>query len=451
MNVPEKINELLKNKEVLEALRSKNSTHLYSSSMDVGELCTYVMIHSSREDIPVEEVVAYLNKVRAINYEYKDEPDEKKYYLQEQGKSKLITKSIALALGYKDIENLTPQQKEEVKQYFLNNYVKNGYVFHSFPSARKDSVKENGFTTVEKLWDHKEVMEVAEIFKNHGVLSAVGGYAFYGSNKSGMYVEHDPKQMFFHSVSAPEWFKFFTSADHNNNDGMALNSSPYYYKDYEACRRNVEDLCKNTELTKEETEIVLNFFEKNWQKLGQKELVTSMIKRNKIGKDDISKAIIEGQNLEDTISTVLKDKTNQFGEHDGNVIDPTNLTGKDVEIVDLPPADELLGEIEFTRETRASLFDPRKVFGIQSRYFSSRTKTPLTYDQYKNAINTVEKVLLEEGKDLEIVDRCIKRLIEVVKESEYITEVEKQEKVELIKEFENRRLMENSNKNETLL
>ncbi len=378
------IERLLSSKAIQEQIKSRNSKNIYFASTFIGETIRYCMIHGSREDITETEVVEYLRSLKEILYfsnSIEDFNVRAGYFNDER--AKLIIESIAKNLDI-DSANMSTEDETRIREYFLNNYVKNGYVFHSFPSARAESVARDGFTCVEKLWDNDEVKKVAKIFEKHGVLTALGGYLFY--KDGGMYVEHNPDNVLFHSLSSPEWFKFLTSASHNGTN-FDISTSPFYLKNYDACRHNVEDLCTHARLDDEEKEQVLHLFEDAWKVLGKRELTTAIIPKSKIGNDEI---VLEQGSLSEMITYVLQDRAHQYDEHVGNVINPEEITGEDVEIIQMPYMDELIECDTFHRETEEELYDPKRVISMMASGLSSG-EFDITQEQYSACINNIEE------------------------------------------------------------
>ena len=435
------IEDLLKDERVINEIKSfeagEHAVHFKGKL--IGEVTRYAIIHQSSEIKP-EEVVKYLQKVKKVwhfvhkNGKSKDKNAER----LERGRSMLIYKSIAEKLNIKTPLFLMSQKdKAKVKEYFLNNYVKNGYVFHSFPAARKDSVEKNGFSSVEKVWNNEQVNEVVKIFEKHGVMKALGGYGFY--KPGGTYVEHNPDEILFHSLSSPEWFRFFTSASHVSGD-VPLSKVPFFLKDKPACERNVMDLCKNAGLSEQETAKVKKLFEDTWEKLGQEELTTALIPKEKIGKADIDQAVPDNLSVEDTISYVLGDKAKQFEEHKGNVVDAETMqqiTGSDIEVITIPPADRYIDKPNYVSESREELFDPAKNLTVVAKGVTSGAFM-ISFEQYTSILDGMEKAFAKSPHKLKEIDKCLDKLDEAIKNCE-LPEEQKNKIKATFEEYRNKR------------
>lgn len=296
----------------------------------------------------------YMTEVEKLYYqlgERKISPEN--FELQ---RSKLIASVIAYKLGV-DTQNITQDSMLKVKNYFLQEYVSNGYVSHSFPEAYFESIMQNGLiaTTDERPEKPQEIQEIQDIFMNKGVVSPMGGYPYYGG--SGIYYEHDFTKMFKHAIYSPEWFNCFTSSDHTTAYHDKIEKSPYILRSEVDCRRNINDLCANSGLNIEETEKVVQFYEKQYSNFSSPKLNVALISKKTVGKNNISDVAPQDLDLFGTISHVLKDGSRQYTEHNSNAyygtISPTEL-GVSV----IPNASNYIKAVEYHRETKEHLINP---------------------------------------------------------------------------------------------
>lgn len=422
-NIKSTIEEMLKDKDVIKEInydeRNSNgkSDNVYLSGKLIGEVYRYAIIHQSQETIKIEDVIDYIQEIRQLHLdtysdEFKDKPKQEKNKYIEAERSKIVAKSIAEKLNIDCSSYPSVESQEKIKDYFIKNYVEDGYVFHSFPYARKESVERDGFTKIEKLWDNEKVSEVVKIFEDKGVIKALGGYGFYDEetkenfdannpdSKRKIYVEHNPEAIFFHELSAPEWFKIFTSSSHSLTS-EDIKTMPFFVKNYDACKQNVKDLCNNAGLTLEEKEKVGFLFKECWKTLGKPELVTALIPRKKVGKDNVSKEI-ENMDFLETISYISTDGARDFIEHVGNVVDAEDINGNDISIVETPPADRYFVCENFTRETKEQLYDPAKnIASIYKGIVLSNGNKTITQDQYNKVFNKIEDTFADNPNKLE--------------------------------------------------
>ncbi len=430
MKISNVIENILSDKRVLDLISSFNNSDIYFASSTVGEIINYCIIHQTDKTIPVENVISYLKDLNNIKFQsrqIKDPASKEKYFQTER--AKLIAATIAKSLQI-DLKTAKDKQTEQIKQYFLKNYVENGYVFHSFPTARKNSVEQNGFTSIEKLWDNDAVKRVAKILEDHGAVTGLGGFSYYRPN--GMYVEHNAELVLFHSLSAPEWFTFFTSAKHTQSS-FNVADEPFYLKNYDACKQNVLNLMANLDLNEQEKKQVLDLFETTWQKLKLKSHTTALIKRKTINKTDV--APFENESMLDTITSALTDKDKQFAEHVGNVVNPETISASDVEILTIPPAEEFLKCEHFNTEKKEELFDPNNNFAIIGRGLLAGTLT-ISYKQFAACINAIRETFKDDANKKKELKDLSKKLVETIKQSP-LSDEKKTEILEIFARYKN--------------
>lgn len=271
-------------------------------------------------------------------------------------RAKLISTIIASKLGI-DIKNVTPENMVRVKNYFLQEYVANGYVSHSFPEAYFDSIMKNGLvSSAEARLDKPlDIQEIQDIFMSKGVMAPMGAYPFYGG--SGIYYEHDFTRMFKHAIDSPEWFNWFTSADHTVTFHDGIEKSPYILRSEADCRRNVNDLCLNAGLNEEETKKVMDFYQKHYAKFSSAKLNVALIAKRTVGKDIITDAVSQNMDLFETINYVLNDGARQYTEHDGNVY-AGDINPEDLSVSVIPDASKYIKAEQYQRETQEHLMSP---------------------------------------------------------------------------------------------
>jgi len=322
----------------------------------IGEFFIHHVIHKDGYGFEF-----YITEVEKLYNEYREKNiSPEQFYFE---RSKLIAIVIANKLNIDITKEIEPESIEMVRNYFLQEYVTNGYVTHSFPEAYFDSIMKDGLigSTEDRKEKPKDIMEIQSIFMRKGVVSPMGGYPYYGG--SGIYFEHDFTKVFQHAIDSPEWFNWFTSSDHSTVYHTNVEPSPYILRSEPDCRRNVMDLCTNAGLSEEETERVLSFYEQQYSVFSSPKLNVALIPKKVVGKDSIEQTGVHGLGVIETIMCVLSDKSKQYTEHNGNVYEGTIEPSKFV-VANIPEASRYMYANEYERETEEHLTDPRRNMAV---------------------------------------------------------------------------------------
>ena len=315
----------------------------------IGEFFIHHMIH--KDGYLFEE---YMNQIETLYnalYERKISPE-----VFQEKKTELIAIIISRKLGIDINDKIEKKDVQKIKDYFMQEYVNDGYVSHCFPDVYYQSIMTNGLiSSTEKRQDiPKEIMEIQEIFMKKGIASPLGGYPYYGG--SGIYYEHDFKKIFQHAISSPEWFVWFTSANHQKTYHSDIAISPYILRDETACRRNIEDLCINAELDDNETKKVLKFYSESYQRYSSPKLNVALISKKTLSKDKVLTEKTKDMSLKQLINYVLNDEAKQYIEHVGNVYHGT-LKPELFRVVSIPEVSKYLSTpvMGYMRESKEQL------------------------------------------------------------------------------------------------
>lgn len=322
---------------------------IYAIGNLIGE--AYMISIINKDGYGFEEYMKQIDNLYNQLYEKNISPEQFEYE-----KSKTISLIIANKLGIDVNKDITEFDMLKIKEYFLKEYVLDGYVAHSFPEAYYELITSNGLISDpnQKTDKPKDIMEIQDIFMKKGIVSPLGGYPYY--NGTGIYYEHDFRKVFQHSIYSPEWFVWFTSSDHQKAFNDDISKSPYVLRNEDGCRKNVMDLCLNAQLNEEDTYKVIEFYKMNYAKYSSSKLNVALISKKTLGKDDIEKTVPRDMDLLSTITYVLNDKANQYSEHIGNVyngiISPANFM-----VSVIPSASKYINASEYSRESRENLIN----------------------------------------------------------------------------------------------
>lgn len=292
-------------------------------------------------------------------------------------RSKMLLANIARKLNISEAESET---SELVKITFLENYCKKGFVMHSFSEENLDNLMNNGFQSSEERKRNNissnEIIEIARIFENHGIIKACGTYPFYSG--VGLYVEQDPRKVYEHATLTPEWFFEFTGSDHNGLDSR-ISTHPFITMNYNACRQNVEDLCSNAQLSEQEKKKVADFFERKWECYGKGEKYVAIIPKEIIGKDDYNNILQQSVNSTNSslITSVIRDEFGIFKEHVGNKVDQA-IRPEEFSIMKLPDSREIFEQRPYIREKREDL-KPSELYLDQIKRYAEKSNFDMNY------------------------------------------------------------------------
>ena len=319
-------------------------------------------------------------------------------------KAKIIANAIANYLGI----TLTEENSKKIKKYFLIEYNKNWYVYHSFPSAYFESISRSWLQAKnENKSDnttYDDIERIQKIFFSHWIFTALWWAWIYGWK--GIYFDHKQWNIYSHAIFWPERFCFFTSSNHYTVNSW-LNNEPFVFRDREQCRKNVVDLCNNAWLDDNEKWEVISFFEKNYDRLSKCGGYFALIPKAKVWKtktqfpeymwyikisDNDSKSIhTQYKELINTIRYTLEDWWKEYKEHTWNVyhksIKPTEMV-----IIKLPEINEIIREkIKFKSETKEELTDKEKINKSMSEIRDLRKTAPDRVPQWvMDSINDID-------------------------------------------------------------
>lgn len=155
----------------------------------------------------------------------------------------------------------------------IDNYLKNGYLFHTFNSGFTSDIMNNGLRS--DLIDPKMDL-VNKIFLSHGKKD------IFGLSKTSLnqkiFLASSLKSSAYYGINSPSWFRTFIEGGFSNRGKVSFDINNYS-KALELVNLNI----KKYNLTKEESLVVLDFFNYYYNLLITKEYPKiAFVKRNKI-------------------------------------------------------------------------------------------------------------------------------------------------------------------------
>lgn len=155
----------------------------------------------------------------------------------------------------------------------IDNYLKNGYLFHTFNPGFTSDIMNNGLRS--DLIDPKMDL-VNKIFLSHGKKD------IFGLSKTSLnqkiFLASSLKSSAYYGINSPSWFRTFIEGGFSNRGKVSFDINNYS-KALELVNLNI----KKYNLTKEESLVVLDFFNYYYNLLITKEYPKiALVKRNKI-------------------------------------------------------------------------------------------------------------------------------------------------------------------------
>ena len=335
----------------------------------------------------------YMTEIEKLYLQYNDKQISPQQF--ELQRAKLISMTIGMKMGIDLNKEISSEDMGRIKDHFLQEYVSDGFVSHSFHDAYYESIMKNGLISSTESREDKplEVPEIQDIFMKKGVVAPMGGYPYYGG--SGIYYEQDFTKMFWHAIDSPEWFKWFTSSDHLTTYHKNIETSPYILRSEKDCRRNIDDLCRNAELDDTDTKKVVDFYQKQYAKFMSPKLNVALISKKTVGKDNIQDAVPQNMDLLSTINYVLKDGAHQYSAHQGNVyngvIPPTELN-----ISVIPNASIYIKADHYSRETKEHLLNPDSNLAVLQNAEKNRNRL---VPSMSSKVEKVKSEIMNKKKD----------------------------------------------------
>lgn len=261
-------------------------------------IITYLIM--TKSDIGCDELIELLTKELQEDEHFRTNSDK---YLD------LVIEN-ALNNGY------TPKS-------IIHNFITEGYLFHSFNGAFKESIKERGLVLTNKPWDLNETERVKQIFSTKGKKDLYGLYQ--GEEHTPIYLSSNLNSSSYYAVSSPTWFLHFVTGGMMDHE---YDKEAYRRRDYDACLNNILLLIYKYQLSKDEEEVVLRFFNKYYNMLASSNPNMLMIKRNAI----IKPVLIPPQSEDETGKTYIKRIINTYASE--NHLIKQNINKEDIFIID---------------------------------------------------------------------------------------------------------------------
>ena len=277
------------------------------------------------------------------------------------GINKLIINYTKLKLKIKEIK--TCEDKKNIIETIYNNYIVDGYYFHSFPSIFIDDVKTNGLRSSNYNYELESLKEIELVFEKYKTSNV---FSKELENMNRLVLTDSIFMGAFYAYNSPNFLKELALGLVDKKDKCVLNS--FFMKNYKLSRKNLVHYIRKVDMFNSDSYKVISIFDKEWDlfDINNSYPVVALIKRNVFRSnylDDINKIIDDDIN-DDLVSAVTKILS--MGDNQRFV--DKDIASSDIEIIYLPSLDELEYKIDSDDKKKSQ---DQKVTEFANNYGSS--------------------------------------------------------------------------------
>ena len=247
---------------------------------------------------------------------------------------------IKLTARKLNLENTnTIENKRTILIYIYDNYIVNGYCFHSFPSCFKNLVERDGLIQEIDTKELNTLKRINYIFTNHKYPNFLG--RDLTSKTRAIYITDSPAMAYYYAIRSPEYLANLTGLSNYYKNISDINKESFYLKDYNECKNNLKKMCEHLKMTSKEETAILKTFSKEWKHLdlNNSKPCIAFIKRKELAKDSLPNIIELLANLEteDLVCQVSKIINSRYPE----IRRFSNITSLDLTVYTMPSYKEI--------------------------------------------------------------------------------------------------------------
>lgn len=274
-----------------------------------------------------------------------------------EGVTRVLAKITAVTLKI-DIEEMeTPENKRKILSYIYNRYITNGYLFHSFPFSFINKVKEEGIDPLKYAYNLEKLNRTHEILKNHNkkeVLTKDLGDISY------ITLTDSPALAYHYALHSPFYLSELVAISPYMENEKKYDRGAYYRQDFKKAQENVEQLCRDLELSNNESTVLLETFVDEWKRLNvsNSHPTIAFIKRASLHRNYLKdyRNILETCDKEEliySINRIMDSRVNVEKRY-------TPIMPEDIKIVSLPGYKEIVHNNEDFKEEVIPMKEPEK-------------------------------------------------------------------------------------------
>ena len=306
--------EIFKSPEVLsilhEVLEDKKSINKVSVFSPNGEKYGYnqyslmiIMDFLIKYNIVIKDMNNFafcIEELKKMIYSYND---HKELVLWS---NELLGELIRLKLNL--IDKISSDNKRKILVYLYDNYIVNGYMFHSFPSTFKELVEEKGLDANDYSYPIFYMKKLYYMFKNHKYTDMIPEYLL--EQITSISITDSPAMAYYYAFRSPQYFCNLVATSKYYKDDSEYDYEAYYRKDMEACQNNLLLLAKHLNMTDKEKETLMTAFKKQWNLLDASNALPEIafISRKDVGKDSLDDIdeIIKKSKYEELVVSIAR-------------------------------------------------------------------------------------------------------------------------------------------------
>lgn len=210
------------------------------------------------------------------------------------------------------------------------NILKSACKYHAFNSAFEEGIRQHGINPNTKPFDEDEIISISNLLTSYGCPLSLGCSS---RSKSRVYYSTTPTFSPGYGETSPEWFNLFCNGHLET-------------KNHDAAKNHITSKCDAVKMSEEDKKIVLDFFEKHWNKFAintipKVAIIPSGVSDESI-KQDLAFAEAEGGYNTELLWMSINNSTNAETDETIDV--------SQAEIVSMPEINELVRT--FNREYR---------------------------------------------------------------------------------------------------
>lgn len=293
--------------EVLEDKKSINKVSVFSPNGEKYGYNQYSLM------IVMDFLIKYNIVIKDMNnFAFCIEELKKKIYSYNDHKelvmwsNELLGELIRLKLNL--IDKISSDNKRKILVYLYDNYIVNGYMFHSFPSTFKELVEEKGLDANDYSYPIFYMKKLYYIFKNHKYTDMIPEYLL--EQITSISITDSPAMAYYYAFRSPQYFCNLVATSKYYKDNSKYDYEAYYRKDMEACQNNLLLLAKHLNMTDKEKETLLTAFKKQWDLLDASNALPEIafISRKDVGKDSLDDIdeIIKKSKYEELVVSIAR-------------------------------------------------------------------------------------------------------------------------------------------------